>query len=77
MVGLDKFQQHFAAFADQYVLIGGVATMLALEEQGLEARAHLGSGHRAVRRGASARLCESILGFCSGGRLSDPDQRRL
>lgn len=39
MVGLDKFQQHFAAFADQYVLIGGVATLLALEEQGLEARA--------------------------------------
>lgn len=39
MVGLDKFQQHIAAFADQYVLIGGVATMLVLEEQGLEARA--------------------------------------
>lgn len=39
MVGLEKFQKHFAAFADQYVLIGGVATLLALEEQGLEARA--------------------------------------
>lgn len=39
MVGLEKFQQHFSGFADQYVLIGGVATWLALEEQGLDARA--------------------------------------
>lgn len=39
MVGLDKLQQHFAAFADQYVLIGGVATLLALDAQGLPARA--------------------------------------
>jgi hypothetical protein len=39
MVGLDKFRAHFAQFADQYVLIGGTATMLVLEEQELEARA--------------------------------------
>lgn len=39
MVGLDKFRQHFAQFADQYVLIGGTATLLVLEEQDLEARA--------------------------------------
>ncbi len=39
VVGLDKFREHFAAHTDQYVLIGGVATLLALEERGLQARA--------------------------------------
>lgn len=39
MVGLDKFRQDFAPFADQYVLIGGTATLLVLEEQDLQARA--------------------------------------
>lgn len=39
MVGLEKFRQQFAQFADQYVLIGGTATLLVLEEQGLDARA--------------------------------------
>jgi hypothetical protein len=39
MVGLERFQAHFAAFTDQYVLIGGTATQLVLDEQGLEARA--------------------------------------
>lgn len=39
MVGLDKFRAHFSGFADQFVLIGGVATMLVLEDQGLPARA--------------------------------------
>ena len=36
MVGLERFQEHFAAFTDQYVLIGGTATQLVLDEQGLE-----------------------------------------
>lgn len=39
MVGLDKFRAQFSGFSDQFVLIGGVATMLALEDQGLSARA--------------------------------------
>lgn len=37
--GLDRFAEAFAEFRDQYVLIGGVATVLALEDAGLEARA--------------------------------------
>lgn len=37
--GLDKFKERFAGFEDQYVLIGGTATYLALIEAGLEARA--------------------------------------
>lgn len=37
--GLAKFAEYFAEFHDQYVLIGGVATVLALEEAGLDARA--------------------------------------
>ena len=37
--GLDTFAAYFAEDEDQYVLIGGVATYLALEEAGLEPRA--------------------------------------
>src|SRR5882724_775014 len=33
------FQSHFARYADQYVLIGGTAATLAMEEAGLEFRA--------------------------------------
>jgi hypothetical protein len=38
VVGLDRFRTHFADFADQYVLIGGTATFLVLDEAGLDAR---------------------------------------
>src|SRR5271155_3631513 len=37
--GLDVFQNHFARYADQYVLIGGTAATLAMEEVGHEFRA--------------------------------------
>ncbi len=37
--GLDVFREHFARFADQFVLIGGTAATLAMEEAGLEFRA--------------------------------------
>lgn len=37
--GLDKFKERFAGLEDQYVLIGGTATYLALNEAGLEPRA--------------------------------------
>ena len=37
--GLDIFQERFAAYVDQYVLIGGTAASLAMEEAGLELRA--------------------------------------
>lgn len=36
--GLDRFAAYFAGYEAQYVLIGGVATVLALEEAGLDAR---------------------------------------
>lgn len=39
VVGLDKFRAHFSGYGDQYVLIGGTATFLVLDEMGLEARA--------------------------------------
>lgn len=32
--GLDRFRAHFAAFTDRYVLIGGTASSLAMEELG-------------------------------------------
>jgi len=37
--GLDIFRQYFADHADQFVLIGGTAATLAMEEAGLEFRA--------------------------------------
>lgn len=37
--GLDVFREHFAALSDQYVLIGGTAATLAMNEVGLEFRA--------------------------------------
>jgi hypothetical protein len=37
--GLDVFRQHFAGCADQYVLIGGTAATLAMEDAGLDFRA--------------------------------------
>ncbi|MGV8890518.1 MAG: hypothetical protein ACOH2P_21315 [Pseudomonas sp.] len=43
--GLDTFRGAFAGHADRYVLIGGVAASLALEEAGIE----LGSRHKSRR----------------------------
>ena len=37
--GLDRFEEHFAAYTDQYVLIGGAACTLAMEEVGQAFRA--------------------------------------
>lgn len=39
VVGLERFAAHFAGYRDQYVLIGGAATMLLLEDAGIEPRA--------------------------------------
>jgi hypothetical protein len=32
--GLNRFQSHFADYTDRYVLIGGTASSLAMEELG-------------------------------------------
>jgi len=37
--GLKIFQQRFAVYVDQYVLIGGTAASLTMQEAGLEFRA--------------------------------------
>ncbi|MCA9176047.1 MAG: hypothetical protein KDB14_16290 [Planctomycetales bacterium] len=37
--GLERFRDHFAAYADRYVIIGGTACDLALSDAGLEFRA--------------------------------------
>ncbi|MFK5949470.1 MAG: hypothetical protein QM500_11960 [Methylococcales bacterium] len=36
--GLDKFRQHFARFTDHYVLIGGAASDLVMDEVGVDFR---------------------------------------
>lgn len=37
--GLDRFKEHFAGYSDRYVLIGGTASSLSIEEMGGEFRA--------------------------------------
>lgn len=37
--GLDLFRERFAAYADQYLLIGGTAASLTMEDAGLRFRA--------------------------------------
>lgn len=39
MQGLDKFREYMSGFRSHYVVIGGVATVLTLEDRGLPARA--------------------------------------
>lgn len=39
VVGLDKFAEHFADYRDRYILIGGAATWLVLDEAGIDPRA--------------------------------------
>ncbi|KRB11149.1 hypothetical protein [Lysobacter sp. Root690] len=36
--GLDRFREHFVGFSDRYVLIGGTAATVTMEEAGLEFR---------------------------------------
>ncbi len=38
VLGLEQFKRHFAPYAENYVLIGGTACMLAMEEAGLSLR---------------------------------------
>jgi hypothetical protein len=42
--GLDYFKEYFSPYIDQYVLIGGVACSLLMEEAGLDFRANQGKG---------------------------------
>jgi hypothetical protein len=39
VIGLDRFREHFAAFTDQYILIGGAACTVVMEEVGQDFRA--------------------------------------
>ena len=39
VIGLDTFAAHFAAYQDRYVLIGGAAAWLILDEAGIDPRA--------------------------------------
>lgn len=39
VIGLDRFRKHFAPYTDQYILIGGTACTLVMQEAGLDFRA--------------------------------------
>ncbi|MBI5910484.1 MAG: hypothetical protein HY848_11080 [Betaproteobacteria bacterium] len=60
--GLDIFRKYFAGHADQFVLIGGTAATLAMEDAGLVFRATkdldvvLHSAQRRVRRSVHAKI---------------------
>ncbi len=38
VIGLDTFAAHFAAYQEHYVLIGGAAAWLILDEAGIDPR---------------------------------------
>jgi len=37
--GLERFRKHFAPYTDQYILIGGTACTVIMQEAGLDFRA--------------------------------------
>jgi hypothetical protein len=52
--GLDVFKKHFESFDSMFVVIGGTASTLVLEDGGLDFRATKDYRYRAVRGGSDA-----------------------
>ena len=72
--GLDKFREQFRAYANQYVLIGGAACNLLMEEAG-PGPDHKGSGYRLVRGGARCLIRACFVGVHSGRKVSNSTER--
>jgi len=60
--GLDRFAAHFAEYQDRYILIGGAATWLVLDEAGLDKRG---------TRDLDIVLCVEVLDAAFGAALWD------
>jgi hypothetical protein len=74
--GLDVFQGWFADYADQYVLIGGTAASLTMEEAGLAFRAAKDLDIVLHVEGADRNLWPGLLEVCRRRRIRDsPSQR--
>jgi len=65
--GLDRFGEHFAAYTDQYVLIGGAACTLAMDEAGQPFRATKDLDIVLCLESLDARFVESFWEFLRGG----------
>jgi hypothetical protein len=58
--GLAVFREYFAGHADQFVLIGGTAATLAMEDAGLEFRATKDLDQYQVVESRSATICAAL-----------------
>ena len=75
--GLDLFARTFAGFEDQYVLIGGVATLLALEDAGLEGRGTKDLDIVLCVEALTAEFGERMWAFISGGGYQVSEQSEV
>jgi len=67
VIGLDRFAEHFAPYRDRYVLIGGVATWLVLEDAGIAPRATKDLDIVLCIEVLDAAFCEAFWGFIRAG----------
>lgn len=52
VIGLNRFRLHFAPFSNQYVLIGGTACTVIMQDSGLDFRSIKRFGYCFIHRGA-------------------------
>lgn len=71
VVGLKKFQEHFAAFADRYALIGGAACDLAFSEVGETFRATKDLDIVLLIERVDAEFAAQFWAFVRSGRYGD------
>jgi len=69
VIGLDKFSAHFADYQDCYVLIGGAAIWLVLDEAGIDPRATKDLDIVSLFGSAGPGVRRRFLGVCQGGRI--------
>lgn len=67
--GLAQFAGHFREWQQHYVLIGGVASSISMDEAGLEFRATKDLDIVLVIEVLSPRICRPLLGFHSARKL--------
>ncbi len=65
--GLEIFRRHFAGFTDRYVLIGGVAASLAMEDAGLDFRATKDLDLVLIVEALDVRFAEQFWRFVEAG----------
>lgn len=67
VVGLDRFAEHFAAHKDRYVLIGGAAAWLVLDDAGIDPRATKDLDIVLCVEALDARFAEAFWEFIRAG----------